>query len=160
MLRYLVIFLVNFLSGTRFFGIKRLLLRLYGFKIGNNVKIVGPIYFDLLSLTVGDDVWIGSNLFLFGNGKIIIGNNVDIAPFVKFFTGSHYTGTHSRRAGDGFNTTIVIGSGSWLGGACNIGPNVEIGDSSIIAFGSNINKSVKKNSLVVSSCQIVKKYNL
>lgn len=97
----IVIYLVNHtLAGTRFFSEKRNLLRSIGYEIGENTKIVGPIY-NTGTLHIGANCWIGCNLTVHGNGTVTIGDNCDIAPDVTFLTGGHQMGNHSRRAGKG-----------------------------------------------------------
>ena len=82
--RLIVLFIINnFLSCTRFFKIKRFLLSLAKIEIGKNTKVVGPLNFgNKIDITIGDNCWIGKNLSLDGNGEVIIGDNVDIAPQV------------------------------------------------------------------------------
>ena len=64
----IVIYLVNHtLAGTRFFSEKRNLLRSIGYEIGENTKIVGPIY-NTGTLRIGANCWIGCNLTVHGNG--------------------------------------------------------------------------------------------
>lgn len=78
----IVIYLVNHtLAGTRFFSEKRNLLRSIGYEIGENTKIVGPIY-NTGTLRIGANCWIGCNLTVHGNGTVTIGDNCDIAPDV------------------------------------------------------------------------------
>lgn len=104
----------KFLIGTRFFKTKARLLRFCGFSLGNNVRLVGPI-FCTADLVIGDNVWIGAFFKATGNGTVHIGNNVDIAPEVTIGTGSHLIGDETHRAGFGFNKDVIIGNGCWIG---------------------------------------------
>lgn len=97
--RVLVEYMVNhFLTGTKFFALKRKLLCSIGYEIGENTKIVGPIM-NTGHISVGRNCWVGRNLTVHGNGSVIIGDNCDIAPDVMFLTGEHRIGDAARRAG-------------------------------------------------------------
>lgn len=114
--RKFCLFLVNkIFVGTKYFNIKRKLLNLIGFKIGENTKVVGPIEC-YGKVVIGDNCWIGKNLKINGNGTVTIGDNCDIAPEVTFQTGGHKIGGTDRRAGVGLIFCQSIGNGTWLGG--------------------------------------------
>lgn len=93
-------FVNHVFAGTKYFGIKRWLLKRIGYTIGSNTKIVGPV-FNTGRLIVGANCWVGRNLTIHGNGVVMIGDNCDVAPDVTFLTGGHRIGGHDRRAGLG-----------------------------------------------------------
>jgi maltose O-acetyltransferase len=78
---------------------------------------------------------------------VLIGSNCDIAPGVFFITGSHYLGSHERRAGKGFNTNISIGDGSWIGASATILPGVKIGPGCVVAACACVTEDVPQNFL-------------
>lgn len=128
-------------------GVKRKLLNLSGLiHVGNNSKVVGPIYCTG-QLTVGKNVWVGRNLRIEGNGKVKIGDNCDLAPNITFYTGSHQIGNADRRAGKGYNGNVTIGAGCWLCGSSVYLPDVSVGDSSVVAAGALVNKNIEQNVL-------------
>lgn len=148
--RKLVFFLVNnVFQGTRpqFFPIKRNLLNGIGYQIGKSSKIVGPIRCTG-TLEVGNNCWIGSGLTIHGNGHVIIGDSCDLGPEVTFLTGSHRIGSPERRAGEGYNSTISIASGCWIGCKSVFTNNIEIGESVVVAAGALVCKSITGNVLV------------
>lgn len=149
--RILVKFLINkFFSCTRFFEIKRKLLIFAGIEVGKDTKVVGPLDFgNNIKIKVGKSCWIGKNISFDGDGEVIIGDNVDIAPHVVIATGGHEIGDFKRRAGNGIINRIKIGDGVWIGTRTTIINNVVINDSSVIAAGSVVNKSIAKDSLYV-----------
>lgn len=134
------------LNGTRFFAAKRKLLCSIGYEIGENTKIVGPI-FCTGTLCIGENCWIGCNLTVHGNGSVIIGDNCDIAPDVTFFTGGHIVGTTERRAGVGESYKIAVGNGTWIGGRSTILGNTTIGDGCVVAACACVVGDVEKNVL-------------
>ena len=141
-------FSVNHLcSGTKFFSLKSTLLRWIGWKIGDNVKVVGPI--DCSGrLVVGNNSWIGKNLKIYGNGIVNIGSNCDLGPNVTFLTGGHSIGDKYRRAGKGETYSITVRDGTWIGANTTLCGNIDIGESSVVAACACVNKSVMSNTLV------------
>lgn len=142
-------FLVNnVFHGTRpqFFSIKRNLLNSIGYQIGEGSKIVGPIRCTG-TLKVGNNCWIGERLTIHGNGHVIIGDSCDLGPEVTFLTGSHQIGSPERRAGEGYNATIRISSGCWIGGKSVFTNNIEIGRSVVIAAGAIVCKPLTNDVL-------------
>lgn len=131
--RHLAMFCVNHVfAGTRFFGIKRKLLRAAGYEIGSGAKIVGPLVCTGV-LKIGTDCWIGRDLTVHGNGTVEIGDNCDLAPGVMFLTGGHAIGGPERRAGSGETYIIRVGSGSWIGARATVVRDVRIGEGCVIA---------------------------
>ena len=135
------------LNGTRFFTAKRNLLCSIGYEIGENTKVIGPIY-NTGTLCIGANCWIGCNLTVHGNGMVTIGDNCDIAPDVTFLTGGHRIGNHCRRAGEGEVYHIFIGNGVWVGGRTTILCNTNVGDGSVIAACSCVKKDVPADTMV------------
>lgn len=150
-IRALIILTINiFLCGTHLFELKRRLLNLcHGIRIEQGSKVVGPIYMGQCSeVLIGKNVWVGRNLKIYGDGKVAIESNCDLAPDVMFITGSHEIGTSDRRAGKGLLFKIKVGEGCWLGARTMIVGNINIGAASIVAAGSVVTKEVGRNHLV------------
>lgn len=116
-----------------------------GYKIGEDVRIVGPLYI-VGELQVGNGVWIGRNFSVDGHGTVIIGDCCDIAPNVQFYTGSHAIGTSERRAGNGINRTISVGNGCWCCAASKYLSGISIGG--IVAASAMDTKSFGDNLMV------------
>ncbi len=143
-------FLVNKIyvgTNPKFFEKKRKLLNSIGHKIGNGTKIVGPIEC-YGNLDIGENCWIGKNFIVNGNGKVIMGNNCDIAPEVTVLTGGHKIGDSDRRAGMGESYIVTIGNGVWVGARSTLFNNIVVGDGSVIGACSCVNKNVSSNTLV------------
>lgn len=146
--RILVGYMVNHLfAGTRFFPLKRKLLRSIGCQIGENTKVVGPLY-NTGKLLIGDNCWIGKNLTVHGNGTVRIGDNCDIAPDVTFLTGGHRIGSAEHRAGPGETYQIAVGNGAWIGARATVTMNTAIGDGAVIAACACVIRDVPDNTLV------------
>ena len=94
-------------------------------------------------LVIGDDVWIGHEVFISTTSRIEIGSYVDIAPMVYLGTGTHridIDGLHS--AGEGISRNIKIEDGAWLCVRSTLLPGVVIGKNSVVAAGAVVTKDV------------------
>lgn len=148
--RKICMFLVNrVMAGTRpcYFEPKRKILNALGHSVGEGTKIVGPIE-TYSKLTIGKYCWIGKNLKINGNGRVVIGDRCDIAPEVTFQTGGHEIGSRERRAGDGLICNQSVGNGVWIGGRSTIIGDVTISDGSVVAGCACVVKDVPPNVLV------------
>lgn len=141
------LFVNHLCVGTKYFGLKRKLLRLAGYEIGDGTRVVGPVYCTG-QMKVGKDCWIGKNFMINGNGTVAIGDNCDIAPEVAFQTGGHEIGTKERRAGEGVIFDISVGNGCWIGARSTVLGGVHVGDGCVIAACACVCKDVGNNCLV------------
>lgn len=132
------------------FGLKAMLLRFAGAKIGRNVRVCSSV--TILGwgrLEIGDDTWVGPMTFVFCGASVSIGKCVDIGPQVYIGTGSHQIdklGPHS--AGLGFNKDIVIEDGAWLGAGAMILPGVVIGRKTVVAAGAVVIESARERMVI------------
>ena len=101
-------------------------------------------------LIIGNNVGIAQNCFIQVRGKIQIGNNVIFGPNVSIFSENHNFSEldipinlqgESRKG-------IKINDGVWIGTRAIILDGVSLGENSIIAAGSVINKDVPSFSIV------------
>ena len=116
---YLYSFFCRILPETRCFGLKRLLLRWVGAKVGKDVRVNSSAVFSGNGdLIIGDDVWVGAANVIspIAPASITIGSHVDLGPGVMILTGSHEIdpdGPHI--GGKGTASSVKIGDGCWLG---------------------------------------------
>ena len=88
---------------------------------------------------------------LTGNGCVVIGAYCDIAPNVSFITGSHKIGKANHRAGEGYNGTITVGDGVWIGAGVMLLPNIQIESGTVVGAGTIVNKNLKENRVYVGN---------
>lgn len=101
--------------------------------------------------------------------RIIIGDDVLIAPNVQLYTATHpieFTERYAKNLETGqlhrrtYALPIKIGNGCWLGGGVIVLPGVTIGDGSVIGAGSVVTKDIPQNSLAVGNpCHVIRKIN-
>lgn len=134
--------------GTRWFGVKRWLLnRTVKCTVGGGTKVVGPIV-NTAYLTIGTNCWVGADFRCYGNGKVTIGNNCDIAPQVSIGTGGHFIGDTDRRAGKGITNDVQIGNGCWLCQGSTIINQTTVGNGCIILPRACVINDVADNTMV------------
>ena len=142
---------MHMLPETRCWGLKRLLWRWAGARIGRNVRICSSAFIlGAGDLSIGDNTWIGHQVFIETGSRVAIGANVDIAPRVYIGTGSHRidpVGSHS--AGEGTSQPIVIEDGAWLGANATILPGVTIGEKAVVGAGAVVTKSIPPRTVAV-----------
>jgi len=146
---------------TRLFGFKRWLVSQFGLSLGHGVNFTSECkIFGNGVVSIGDETWVGIGVQFHvpSPARITIGNNFDIAPGVVFLCGSHLIGNTSRRAGDGFVESIVVGSGVWIGAGAMLLPGVYLEDGIAVAAGSVVKKGrYAANSLLAGNPATVKK---
>ncbi len=157
-------FLFKFIPVGRFFAIKRFLLNSSGAKVSKTARIYSNIMiYGNGDLEIGHDSFIGHEVIIFTSqpALIRIGNNVDIAPRVYIGTGSHFIEPEENHiAGKGFNKSIIINDGAWIGACSVILPGVTIGCKAVIGAGSVVNSDVPPYTIVAGvPCHPIKKWN-
>ena len=138
------------LPTSKCFAFKRLMLRLAGVEIGQDVKVNGHTWFYGRGVVrIGDRTWIGPGCqFHSTSGTVIdIGADCDVAPQVIFVTGTHEFGPASRRAGTGYARDIQVGNGTWLGARCTVLGGIMVGSGSFVAAGGLVNMDIPQCSL-------------
>lgn len=134
-------------TNDKYWKIKAKMLRWIGHDIGEGTKIVGPITI-YGHLKVGCNTWIGSDFIIHGLGNVVIGDCCDIAPEVRFLTGSHKIGNENKRAGEGISNSIIVENGCWIGARTTFVGDITVHKSSVIGACSLVNKDVRSNVLV------------
>ena len=133
---------------------------------GENVRVNQPIYVDYgCNISLGAGSLINMNCTLLDTGKIVIGENVLIAPDVKIYTAVHpimpneriYTDETGRKAIRTKTAPVIIGNNVWIGGGVVILPGVTIGDNAVIGAGSVVTKPIPANAVACGNPCTVKK---
>ena len=139
MIRYLINILLFILPPTRALCFRRFALRLAGVNIGKGVVICGHGFiYGRGKISIGDFTYIspGTIIRTHPDAPISIGRNCDIGPSVDFTTGGHLIGNSQRRAGCGKALPINIGDGCWIGAHSLILGGVNINQGSVVAAGA------------------------
>jgi putative colanic acid biosynthesis acetyltransferase WcaF len=124
-----------------FSSFKVLLLRSFGAKIGQGVRIKPGVKIKFpWRLIVGDYVWIGEDSWIDNLANVTIESNVCISQGVYLCTGNH----DWIQADFALKTEpIYIESSSWLAAKCIVGPGVRLGKGAILTLGGVAVKSLE-----------------
>lgn len=148
---YMLYKFLALLPDYRFKTLTAKVYRLMGYNIEKSarlfstVKIIGNI-----DLSIGKDTFIGDMTYI-GGGKsqISIGSYCDISRDVNIISGTHEIDVQGKRiAGKGLSQNIIIHDGVWIGVGAIILGGITIGEKSIIAAGSVVNKDVMPYTIV------------
>ena len=122
-------------SGWHFgYRWKRLLLRIYGAKLGKNVIIKPGVNIKYpWNLEIGNDVWIGERAWIDNLGKVKIGDNACLSQDCLLLCGNH---DYSKSTFDLLVGDIQIGDGAWVGARAVVGPGVQVGHHAVLSLGS------------------------
>ncbi len=119
---------------------KMFLLKIFGAKIGKRIYLKpGVNVKSPWNLQIGDDCWIGENVWIDNLDKVIIGNNVCISQGAMLLTGNHDYAISSMPYR---NAPIIINDGAWIGAKTVVCPGVTVGKNSILTVGSIATKNM------------------
>lgn len=126
-------------------------------KCGESIFIEQPFHCDYGSnIEVGNNFFANYNLVILDVGKVIIGENVQIAPNVSIYTAGHPVHPDSRNSGYEYGISITIGDNVWIGGSTVINPGVHIGNNVVIGSGSVVTKDIPDNAIAVGNpCRVI-----
>lgn len=138
-----------------------------GIKLGKNVYLTGPIYFDYgCHISIGENTYANFNLTILDTCPVEIGKNVFIGTGVSIVTPLHPLRYQDRNCyvhEDGYITDkeygkpIKIEDNCWIASNVTICGGVTIGSGSVIGAGSVVTRSIPKNSLAVGNpCRVIR----
>ncbi|MBQ4520984.1 MAG: WcaF family extracellular polysaccharide biosynthesis acetyltransferase [Bacteroidaceae bacterium] len=128
-------------SWNPFMGIKIQLLKAFGAKIGkglvmkNNVTIKFP-----WKLIIGNNVWLGENVWIDNLDNVTIGNDVCISQGALLLTGNH---DYTRSTFDYRNAPITVEDGAWIGAKSVVCPGVKVHSHAILTVSSVATKDLE-----------------
>lgn len=124
------------LTPQPLYGVRRLILRLFGGKVGKGVLIRPTARFTYpWKIAIGDYSWIGDDVVLYSLDRIEIGQHCVISQKSYLCTGSH----DIQDPTFGLKTaSIRIGNGAWVAADCFIAPGVDVGANAVIGARSSV----------------------
>lgn len=146
-------FLWWFVGNIPSHTVRNFFYRLSGVKIGNGstLHMMARIY-DPHHITIGNDTIIGEKATLDGrrqlsdsDGELIIGDHVDVASEVMFWTSQHDIHDADFKA---IEKKIIVDDYVFIGPRSIILPGVKIGKGAVVAAGSVVTKDVPDFTIV------------
>lgn len=112
------------------YGVRNAILRAFGATIGSPVRVRPTVLIEQpWNLTIGDNSSIGDRAIVYCLGKISLGKHVSVSQ------GAHLcAGTHDHRKPDMplLRPPIVIRDYAWIAADAFVGPNVTVGEGTVL----------------------------
>lgn len=109
------------------------------------------------NIVLGNNFYANYNLCILDCARVVIGDNVLIAPNVCITTAGHPIHHLSRKKYE-YADEIKIGNNVWIGANVVINPGVTIGDNSVIGSGSVVTKDIESDVVAVGNpCRVLRK---
>jgi putative colanic acid biosynthesis acetyltransferase WcaF len=134
-----------FKSGFPFYRFKVFLLRVFGAKVGDQVEFKPGVNIKYpWHLNIGNEVWIGENVWLDCLVPITIGNNVCLSQGAIILTGSH---NYKKTSFDLITGSVTLEDGVWIGAGAIINQGLTIGSHAVLTSGSVATKNLEPYSI-------------
>lgn len=123
-----------------------------------NAFINPPFYCDYgTNIQVGKNFFANYNCTILDVGKVIIGDNCQLAPNVSIYAAGHPLHPDSRNSGYEYGAAVTIGDNCWIGGNSVICPGVHIGKNVVIGAGSVVTRDIPDGSLAAGNpCRVIR----
>ena len=124
-----------------------LLLKLFGASVGSGVLIRRGVRVHFpWNLEIGDDCWIGEEVWFINHEKVTIGSDVCISQRSIICSGGHDYRSASLECA---HKPVEIKDGAWICLDAKVLPGVIIGECSVVSAGEIARKSLPDYSMLV-----------
>jgi len=113
-----------------FFAWRRLVLRVFGARLGKGVRVYGST--DVLyppNLVMGNHAILGPHTVCYCMAKITLGDHVTVSQYAHLVTGSHRIDEPSFQL---ITRPIEICAKAWVASAAFVGPGVTVGEGAVL----------------------------
>jgi putative colanic acid biosynthesis acetyltransferase WcaF len=144
-IKQIVWYFINILFFKNAFNIssasKVLLLKMFGATIGQGVVIKPAVNIKYpWKLNVGNNSWIGEEVWIDNLSNVIIGTNVTISQGALILTGSH---DHTKETFDFISLPVTLEDGVWIGAKAVVFGGVTCRSHSILGINSVAEQDMK-----------------
>lgn len=137
------------LAPRPFWGWRRMLLRVFGAKVGLNVHIAPTVHITIpWNLDLGEQCAVGERANLYALGTITIGPRATVSQGAHLCAGTHDWRDPTMPL---MKPSIDIGADAWVCADAFIGPNVKIGDNAIVGARAVATKNVPPGKIVIGN---------
>jgi putative colanic acid biosynthesis acetyltransferase WcaF len=136
-------------SPHNFYGWRAMLLRMFGAKLANDVRIRRSVRIEVpWHLQIGEHTAIGDFAILYSLGTITIGKYVTISQYAHLCAGTHETKTRAMAL---LRPPIKLGDDVWIATDAFVGPGVTIGDRTILGARASAFSDLPADSIAVGN---------
>lgn len=128
-------------------------------RMGKHCVIEQPFYCDFWNrVSVGDYFFSNYHFVVLAGNKIEIGNHVWIGPDCGLYAAGHPFDAFLRAKGLEYAWPIQIGNHVWIGGGTKVMGGVVIGDYTVVAAGSVVNRDLPSHVLAGGNpCRVIRR---
>lgn len=137
-------------------GWKRMLLRMFGAKMGKNSHVysTAKVYYPS-NLTMGDNTCLASDVDCYNVAPIILKDNVTVSQGAFLCTASHNVADPKHPL---VVAPIVIEDQAWIGAKAYVGMGVTIGQGAVVGATASVYKDVEPWTIVGGNPSKILKY--
>jgi putative colanic acid biosynthesis acetyltransferase WcaF len=136
-------------SFHNWYGFRAWLLRLFGARLGNNVRVRRTAKIEIpWNLDIGDDVSIGDSAILYSLGPIKIGARSFLSQYAHLCAGSHDSQHVNYPL---LRPPITIGTDCWIAADAFVGPGVTIGDRTVVGARASVFSDLPSDVIAVGN---------
>ena len=129
-----------------FWAWRRMILRLFGAKIGNGAKIYPTArIWAPWNLRMGDHSLIGPHCDIYNVAMVALGSEAWVSQYSFLCSASHDTQDRERRL---VSAPIEIGDGAWVAADAFIGPGIKVGKRAVVGARASVFHDVAPRSIV------------
>ena len=127
--------------------LRSFLLKLFGASVGNGVLIRRGVRVHFpWNLEIGENCWIGEEVWFINHEKVILGAEVCISQRAIICSGAH---NYKSASLEYAHKPIIIKDGAWVCLDAKVLPGVTIGECSVVSAGEVAKKSILDYSMLV-----------
>ncbi|RYG15618.1 MAG: colanic acid biosynthesis acetyltransferase WcaF [Chitinophagaceae bacterium] len=120
------------------------ILKLFGAKIGKDVRIKPGIYIHYpWKLTIGEHAWL-AECRIENLAEVMIGANACVSQQAMLLTGNH---NYKSVGFDLITTPIILEEGAWVGASATVCPGVTVKSHAVLTVGSIATKDLEAYSI-------------
>jgi putative colanic acid biosynthesis acetyltransferase WcaF len=137
------------LSPRPAYGYRRWLLRCFGAKVGQHVKVFPSVRIEVpWNLTLGDESTVGDRAILYCLAPVTVGRFVTISQYAHLCAGTHDLRDRKMRL---ICLPITIGDDAWVATDAFVGPGVTIGARTVLGARSSAFSDLPEGVIAVGS---------
>lgn len=128
-----------------FYGLKTILLRAFGARVGTGVIIKPGVNIKYpWKLIIGNHTWIGENAWIDNLGLVTLGNNVCLSQGCMLLCGNH---DYKKQTFDLIVNDIIIRDGGWIGAKAVVCGGVIVNEQAVLTVSSVATTSLDANTI-------------
>ncbi|MGQ1786390.1 MULTISPECIES: WcaF family extracellular polysaccharide biosynthesis acetyltransferase [unclassified Saccharicrinis] len=138
-----VLFFINPLNPSSV--LKKMFLKMFGAKIGSGVVIKPGVNIKYpWKLTIGNNTWIGENVWIDNLDQVTIGKNCCLSQGAMLLCGNH---NFKKETFDLMIGRIVLEDGTWIGARATLTPNTICQSHAVVTVQSVASGKLEKYSI-------------